>query len=123
MITVLCRGLLLDMDGVLVDSTPAVARVWGRWAAKFGFDADSIVLSAHGRPSLSTIRELLPHATAEFHNAENEWMEREPDAADPRTPAETGDALAQTANAAAARLVAIRSIVMAASLFSAQTLL
>src|SRR6266852_2934001 len=75
--TILCRGLLLDMDGVLVDSTPAVARVWSRWAAKFGFDADSIVLSAHGRPSLSTIRELLPHATAEFHNAENEWMERE----------------------------------------------
>lgn len=65
------------MDGVLVDSTPAVARVWGRWAAKFGFDADSIVKKAHGRPSIFTIRELLPNAAEETHNEENEWMERE----------------------------------------------
>ena len=34
-----CAGLLFDMDGVLVDSTPAVARVWTRWAARHGFDA------------------------------------------------------------------------------------
>ena len=38
-----CLGLLFDMDGVLVDSTPAVARVWGLWARKHGFDAESIL--------------------------------------------------------------------------------
>lgn len=71
-----CLGLLFDMDGVLVDSTPAVARVWGLWARQHGFDADSIVKRAHGRPSLATLRELLPDATPQVHAAENDWMER-----------------------------------------------
>ena len=74
---IVCRGLLFDMDGVLVDSTPAVARVWNRWATERGFDdPDSIVKRAHGRPSLSTIRELLPNADPEIHAAEDDWMER-----------------------------------------------
>jgi sugar-phosphatase len=71
-----CGGLLFDMDGVLVDSTPAVARVWGRWAAKYGFDPNSTVKRAHGRPSLATLQELLPNASPQVHAAENEWMER-----------------------------------------------
>lgn len=33
-----CNALLFDMDGVLIDSTPAVARVWRRWALEHGFD-------------------------------------------------------------------------------------
>jgi sugar-phosphatase len=65
------------MDGVLVDSTPAVARVWTRWAAKYGFDPVWTTKKAHGRPSMATIQELLPQATSEVHQEENEWMERE----------------------------------------------
>jgi len=57
-----CRALLFDMDGVLVDSTPAVARVWTAWANRFGLDPDQVVRQAHGRPSIATIRELLPSA-------------------------------------------------------------
>jgi sugar-phosphatase len=68
-----CRGVLFDLDGVLVDSTPAVARVWTIWAKKHGFDPDEVVRQAHGRPSIATIRELLPHAD---HNAENREVER-----------------------------------------------
>ena len=69
-----CRGLLLDMDGVLVDSTPAVARVWSRWAEMHGLDPESVVKQAHGRPSLATIVELLPNAGSEVHRRENHWM-------------------------------------------------
>jgi sugar-phosphatase len=69
-----CLGVLFDLDGVLVDSTPAVARVWAKWAAEHGFDPDETVRRAHGRPSLSTIRELLPHAD---HHAENLKVERD----------------------------------------------
>ena len=76
MIELTCRGLLVDMDGVLVDSTPAVARVWTRWALKHNLDPDSTVQLAHGRTSLASIRELLPHADAAVHLAENDWMER-----------------------------------------------
>lgn len=71
-----CKGLLIDMDGVLVDSTPAVARVWTRWALKHNFDPDYAVQFAHGRTSLASIQELLPHADPATHLAENAWMER-----------------------------------------------
>jgi sugar-phosphatase len=68
-----CDAVLFDMDGVLVDSTPAVARVWTDWARKHGFDPDEVVRKAHGRPSLATIIELLPHGD---HDAENREVER-----------------------------------------------
>ena len=68
-----CRGVLFDLDGVLVDSTPAVARVWAWWAREHGFEPDEVVKKAHGRPSITTIRELLPHAD---HAAEDREVER-----------------------------------------------
>jgi mannitol-1-/sugar-/sorbitol-6-phosphatase len=73
MTTIQCRGVLFDLDGVLADSTPAVARVWTFWANKHGFDPQETVRRAHGRPSLTTIRELLPNAD---HAAENATVER-----------------------------------------------
>src|SRR5215470_6133293 len=68
-----CRGVLFDLDGVLVDSTPAVARVWAWWAHDHEFNADEVVRQAHGRPSIATIRELLPNGD---HEAENREVER-----------------------------------------------
>src|SRR5579863_7652599 len=70
-----CGGLLFDLDGVLIDSTPAVARVWTNWAKEHGFDPREVVARAHGRPSISTIREYLPHADAEMENAKVEHAE------------------------------------------------
>ena len=68
-----CQAILFDLDGVLIDSTRAVARVWHRWAVEHGFDPDEVVARAHGRPSLTTVREYLPHAD---HAAENREVER-----------------------------------------------
>ncbi len=62
MIQIRCRALLFDLDGVLIDSTPAVARVWRRWALEHGFDPETVVRMAHGRPSRTTIRQLIPAA-------------------------------------------------------------
>lgn len=64
---------MFDLDGVLVDSTPAVARVWSWWAREHGFNPEETVRKAHGRPSIATIRELLPDAD---HEAENREVER-----------------------------------------------
>lgn len=68
-----CGGLLFDLDGVLVDSTPAVERVWHKWALEHGFHPQEVVMNAHGRPSIATIREYLPNAD---HEAENRLVER-----------------------------------------------
>jgi sugar-phosphatase len=73
MIQIHCDALLFDMDGVLIDSTPAVARVWQRWAVEHGFHPEEVVARAHGRPSLTTVREYLPNAD---HEAENREVER-----------------------------------------------
>jgi sugar-phosphatase len=70
---IFCRALLFDLDGVLVDSTPAVERVWTNWALQRGFNPEEVVSRAHGRPSLTTIRELLPDSD---HEAENREVER-----------------------------------------------
>jgi sugar-phosphatase len=72
---VTCSALLFDMDGVLIDSTPAVARVWTRWAIEHGFDPQEVVARAHGRPSLSTLREYLSNADHEQENREFERRE------------------------------------------------
>src|SRR5215470_12299390 len=77
MTKITCEGILFDLDGVLVDSTPAVARVWSWWARKHGFDPDETVRRAHGRPSIATIRELLPNADYEEENREVERREIE----------------------------------------------
>src|SRR5215475_8335035 len=74
MTKVACEGILFDLDGVLVDSTPAVARVWSWWAKQHGFDPEDTVRRAHGRPSIATIRELLPNSD---HEAENREVERQ----------------------------------------------
>jgi mannitol-1-/sugar-/sorbitol-6-phosphatase len=70
---VLCSGLLFDMDGVLLDSTHAVARVWRQWAVEHGFNPEEVARVAQGRPSLSTIRDYLPNSD---HIKENREVER-----------------------------------------------
>ena len=77
MIAIRCSALLFDLDGVLIDSTPAVARVWHRWAVDHGLDPETVVRMAHGRPSRTTIRELLPNADIDCEDREVERREME----------------------------------------------
>ncbi len=77
MTTIHCSAVLFDLDGVLVDSTPAVARVWHGWAVEHGFDPETVVNLAHGRPSRTTIRELLPNANVDLEDREVERREIE----------------------------------------------
>ena len=75
--TIQCGALLFDLDGVLVDSTPAVTRVWKAWAFEHGIDGEQLVRVAHGRTNLSTIRELLPNGDYEAEARKVEQREIE----------------------------------------------
>ncbi len=68
-----CSAILFDLDGVLVDSRPAVERQWTVWAREHNLDPAKVIPVAHGRPSIETIRQLAPHLDSE---AENQIMEQ-----------------------------------------------
>jgi len=69
------RAILFDMDGVLMDSTPSVERVWRAWAQAHGLNPESVAAQAHGRRSIETIRAVAPELDAEKENVVVEQME------------------------------------------------
>src|SRR5436305_9154869 len=72
-----CSAVLFDLDGVLVDSTPAVERVWRGWATEHGLDPDYVIKWAHGRRSVETIRRVAPWMDAPKENMKVERREIE----------------------------------------------
>lgn len=54
------RGVLFDMDGVLISSIGSVERSWTRWAESRGIDAKTAIAMAHGRRAIETVRTLRP---------------------------------------------------------------
>jgi len=72
-----CSAILFDLDGVLVDSTPAVERVWRAWAVDHGIDPDFVMQWAHGRRSIETIRRVAPYMDAPTENVSVERREIE----------------------------------------------
>lgn len=66
------EGVLVDLDGTLVDSTAPVRRVWNAFAERHGLDPDAVERFAHGRPSRESVRALAPHAD---QKAEEEIIE------------------------------------------------
>lgn len=66
------RGILFDMDGVLVSSIGSVERSWGNWARERGIDPALAIRNAHGRRAIETIRLLRPDLN---DVAELRWLE------------------------------------------------
>jgi mannitol-1-/sugar-/sorbitol-6-phosphatase len=54
-------GVLLDLDGTLIDSIAAVERSWVRWCGEYGVDPARL-LGFHGMPAQGVIATLLPEA-------------------------------------------------------------
>jgi mannitol-1-/sugar-/sorbitol-6-phosphatase len=55
-----CKGVLFDMDGILISSLGTVERSWTKWAVLHGIDPARAVSIAHGRRALETIAALVP---------------------------------------------------------------
>src|SRR6476646_3089166 len=69
------KAILFDMDGVLMDSTPSVERVWRSWAVKHVLGPENVASLAHGLRSIETIREVAPELDAKKENVIVEHME------------------------------------------------
>lgn len=63
--SLLVQGILFDLDGVLIDSTAGVTRVWRDWAHRYGLDPEETASLAHGRRAIDTVRLLRPQLDAE----------------------------------------------------------
>ena len=66
------RGILFDMDGVLVSSLGSVERSWQTWAESRGIDPALAIRTAHGRRAIETVRILRPDLNDE---EELNWLE------------------------------------------------
>lgn len=51
-------AVLFDMDGTLVDSTPAVERSWAAWGSEYGLTRSALE-AGHGQPAAQLVRALL----------------------------------------------------------------
>lgn len=74
-LTLACHAILFDLDGVLVDSTASVSRVWGRWAREHNLEPETVIHTAHGRRSIETLRLVAPQIDAAAENIRVEAME------------------------------------------------
>jgi sugar-phosphatase len=63
--SLLVQGVLFDLDGVLIDSTAGVTRVWRDWGIRNGLDPARTAHAAHGRRAIDTVRLLAPQLDAE----------------------------------------------------------
>src|ERR1700737_517125 len=59
-VTVRCKGVLFDMDGILISSLGSVERSWTTWAKARGVDVTTAIHTAHGCRAIETIRKLRP---------------------------------------------------------------
>ena len=64
-IEISCKGILFDMDGILISSLEAVERSWTKWAELRGFDPALARRIAHGRRAIDTLATLCPECDNE----------------------------------------------------------
>ena len=69
------EAVLFDLDGTLVDSTPAVERSWRRWAALWGMGEGFVV--RHGVPARQVLAGLVPAPDVDRAFADIERIEIE----------------------------------------------
>jgi len=60
-----CKGVLFDMDGILISSIGSVERSWTRWANMRGVDPAYACRVAHGRRAIETAHLLRPDLDSE----------------------------------------------------------
>ena len=70
-----CKAILFDLDGVLVNSAECVERTWREWSARHRLNPEDVIGIAHGRRTIETVRAVAPHLDAQAEVAELEANE------------------------------------------------
>jgi sugar-phosphatase len=74
-VTLHCKGVLFDMDGILISSIGSVERSWTRWAEMRGVDPERAIRIAHGCRSIETVAILRPDLDPAVENEVIENLE------------------------------------------------
>ena len=72
-----CKGILFDMDGILISSIGSVERSWNRWSLLRGVDPERARRIAHGCRSIDTVAILRPDLDPWIENGIVEGFEME----------------------------------------------
>jgi mannitol-1-/sugar-/sorbitol-6-phosphatase len=59
-VQVRCKGILFDMDGILISSLGSVERSWTKWATMRGVDPAYVLSFIHGRRAIESVALLRP---------------------------------------------------------------
>jgi mannitol-1-/sugar-/sorbitol-6-phosphatase len=70
-----CKGILFDMDGILISSIGSVERSWTKWALMRGVDPEYACRIAHGCRSIETVAILRPDLDPQTENEIIEGLE------------------------------------------------
>lgn len=60
-----CKGILFDMDGILISSLGSVERSWTKWANLRGIDPEYAISIVHGRRAIDSVARLRPDLDSE----------------------------------------------------------
>lgn len=60
-----CKGVLFDMDGILISSLGSVERSWTNWANLRGIDPEYAISVVHGRRAIDSVARLRPDLDSE----------------------------------------------------------
>lgn len=64
-VAICCKGVLFDMDGILISSLGSVERSWTKWAQMRGVDPEYACRIAHGCRAIETVAKLRPDLDSE----------------------------------------------------------
>ena len=77
MTTIECGAVLFDLDGVLVDSTALVTRLWTHWSGERGLAPEDVLAAAYGQRTIDTMRAIARERAEEEAAAFDEREESE----------------------------------------------
>lgn len=72
---IICKAILFDLDGTLIDSSEVIERVWRKWAIDRGLSVEEVLRASYGLRTLDAVTLLAPNSSVEEEAARIEANE------------------------------------------------